>query len=91
MDNISLDQIDAKIQLIMRQTDYSKEKAREKLIEFKYDEIVVIKDYFGISEKKPKKIESLNQEIYKHLRGHLDTAMKGYQERVEKGDAKKIS
>ena len=34
MDNISLvetDKIDGKIQLIMRQTDYNEDKAREKL------------------------------------------------------------
>ena len=94
MDNISLvetDQIEGKIQMVMRQTDYTEEKAREKLGEFKFDEMAVIRDYFGINEKKVKpKIESVNQEIYKQLRGHLDGAMKDYRERVDKGEAKKI-
>ena len=90
MDNISLvktDQIDGKIQIIMTQTDYTEIKAREKLTEFNFDEIAVIRDYFGITEKKePSKISSVNQEIYKQLRGHLDGAMKNYRERVDKDE-----
>lgn len=94
MDNISLvetDQIEGKIQIIMRQTDYTEEKVREKLGEFKFDEMAVIRDYFGITEKKAsQKVESVNQAIYKQLRGHLDASMKNYRERVDKGEVKKI-
>ena len=94
MDNISLvetDKIDGKIQVILRQTNYTAEIAREKLEKFSYDEIAVIKDYFGITEKKaPQNVASVNQAIYKQLRGHLDGAMKNYRERVDKGEVKKI-
>jgi hypothetical protein len=94
MDNISLvetDQIDSKIQIIMRQTDYTEEKAREKLGEFKFNEISVIRDYFGITEKNIQpKITSVNQAIYKQLRTRLDSSMRDYHERVNKGEAKKI-
>ena len=94
MDNISLvdtDQIDGKIQIILRQTDYAEDKAREKLQKFDFNEISVIKDYFGIVEKKaPTQVKSVNQEIYKQLRTHLDGAMKDYRDRVNKGDVKKI-
>lgn len=94
MDNISLvetDQIADKVQKVLRQTDYTEEKAREKLGQFNYDEMAVIRDYFGITEKKaPPKIASVNQAIYKQLRGHLDGAMKDYRERVDKGEVKKI-
>lgn len=93
MDNISLvetDQIDSKIQIILRQTDYTVEKIREKLQQFNYDEIAVIKDYFGITEKKAQPVKSVNQAIYKQLRQHLDNSMKDYRERVDKGEAKKI-
>jgi hypothetical protein len=93
MDNISLvetDQIDGKIQIILRQTDYTEEKAREKLQQFGYNEIAVIKDYFGITEKKAPPIKSVNQAIYKQLRSHLDSSMKDYRDRVEKGEVKKI-
>lgn len=94
MDNISLvetDKIDGKIQLIMRQTDYNEDKAREKLGEFKFDELAVIRDYFGIAEKKvAEPVKSVNQAIYKQLRGHLDGAMRNYRERVDKGEVNKI-
>jgi len=93
MDKISLvetTQIDEKIQIVMRQTDYTQEKAREKLGEFNFNETDVIRDYFGITKKKaPQKIESLNQEIYRQLRTHLDGSMRDYRERVDKGDVKK--
>ena len=92
-DNISLvetDQIDEKIQKVLRQTDYSENVAREKLKEYNFDEIATIKAYLGITEKKALPVKSLNQEIYKQLRTKLNSNMKDYQERVEKGEAKKI-
>ena len=94
MDNISLvetDQIEGKVQIILRQTDYTEEKVREKLSEFKFDEMAVIRDYFGITEKKtPENISSVNQAIYKQIRSHLDGAMRNYRERVDKGEVKKV-
>ena len=92
-DNISLvetDQIDEKIQKIMRQTDYSENVAREKLKEYNFDEIATIKAYLGITEKKALPIKSVNQEIYRQLRSRLNSNMKDYQSRVEKGEVKKI-
>lgn len=95
MDNICLvetDQIESKIQIIMRQTDYTEEQAREKLNKFNFDEISVIRDYFGITEKKEKspEVKSVNQAIYKQIRGHLDGAMRNYRERVDNGEVKKV-
>ncbi len=91
MENISIDEIEGKTQKILRQTDYTEDQAREKLIEFNGNEMSVIRDYFGISEKKTQeKITSINQAIYKQLRGHLDGAMKDYRERVDKGEVKKV-
>jgi hypothetical protein len=87
MDNISLvetDQIDEKIQKIIRQTDYSQDIAREKLKEYNFDEIATIKAYLGIPEKKPKPIKSINQEIYTQLRTKLNANMRDYKDRVEK-------
>jgi len=90
MDKISLvetNQIDVKIQLVMRQTDYTEDKAREKLGEFDFNEMAVIRDYFGITEKKTtKKVESVNQAIYKELRCHLDGVMRDYRERTNKSE-----
>ena len=87
MDNISLvetDQIEEKVQKILRQTDYTKEFALNKLRENNFDEILTIKDYFGITDKKSVKIKSINQEIYKQLRNKLDSNMKEYTTRVSK-------
>ena len=92
-DNISFvetEKIDENVQIILRQTDYTEEIAKEKLKEFNYDHLAVIRAYFGISEKKVQPIKSVNQEIYKQLRYRLDSNMRNYQERVEKGEAKKI-
>lgn len=79
-----------KIDLILRQTDYSPEIAREKLQEHNGDYLQVIKAYLGITEKKTPSFSSVNQEIYKQLRKKLDTNMRDYQTRVEKGEAKRI-
>ena len=45
-------EIQEKIQMILRQTDYSEEEASNKLKETNYDHISVIKSYLGITEKK---------------------------------------
>jgi hypothetical protein len=69
------------VQMILRQTSYSEEEAREKLKEYKNDHILVIKSYLGIAEKKaPQKVASVNQEIYKQFRLKLDSSMKEYRD-----------
>jgi hypothetical protein len=93
MSNISLvetDQINEKIQVILRQTDYTEEMALEKLKDNNFDEIKTIKSYFGIKEKKPTQIKSVNQEIYKQIRYKLDSNMRDYNVRVERGEVKKV-
>ena len=55
------------IEQIQRQTNYSFEEAREKLLFFNNDSLKVIKEYLGIdinNEKEANK-QSLNQTIYK--------------------------
>jgi len=91
--NISLvetELIDEKIQMVMRQTSYNEEIAREKLIEHDFDEIATIKSYLGIPKKKETPVKSINQEIYKQLRIKLDSNMQDYKERAEKGEARKL-
>jgi hypothetical protein len=90
-DNISFiesDQINNKIQMILRQTDYTEEITREKLKEYNYDHILVIKSYFGISEKKIPVAESVNQEIYKQMRYKLDGVIRDYNFRKENNNTK---
>jgi hypothetical protein len=73
--------IEKKIKIVIVQTDYTIELAREYLEKYNYNEILVIKNYFGIAEKKTQPINSLNQEIYKQIRYKLDTATKDYNTR----------
>jgi hypothetical protein len=82
--------MDENIQLILRQTDYNEQQAKEKLIDYNNDPLKVIRAYLGITEKKALPVKSVNQEIYKQLRYKLDGAMRDYQERIEKGESKKI-
>jgi hypothetical protein len=78
---IETEQIQKKIEIILRQTDYTEEIAREKLKENNFDEIATIKDFFGINKKKTTEIKSVNQEIYKQLRTRLDSNLRSYEER----------
>ena len=72
-------QLEEFCQIIIRQTTYTIEEAREKLEEFNYDYIKVIKQFMGIPEKKEAKIKSINQEIYKQMRQKLNPPPKVYQ------------
>jgi hypothetical protein len=60
------------IQIIITQTNYTEEEAVTKLNEHG-DPIRVIKEYLGIDlNPKTREIKSINQEIYKCLRKHID-------------------
>ena len=75
-------ELEKKIRNIISQTNYNEENARKKLSEFNNDYIRVIRDYMGIPEKKEnKQIKSINQEIYKQIRGNLDQTMREYREK----------
>lgn len=78
---VSNEDVEKKIKLILGQTDYTEDFAKEMLEKNNYDEILVIKGYFGIAEKKAPRIASLNQEIYKQIRYKLDASMKDYNTR----------
>ena len=59
----------AKVNSVMRQTNYDAKITLEKLKEFDYDEIRVIKDYMGITEKSSmNEPTSTQQKIYKSFR-----------------------
>jgi flagellar hook-basal body complex protein FliE len=82
MENKEEDDFEEKINIILRQTNYTKDEAREKLDMFENNEIKVIHDYMGIAEKKtPQK--SLNQEIYRQIRNKLDDSMKDYNKKIQ--------
>jgi N-acetylmuramic acid 6-phosphate (MurNAc-6-P) etherase len=65
---VSNDDLEERIQIVMRQTDYTKEMARDKLTACNYDSIKCIREYMGITEKKAPANVSVNQQIYRELR-----------------------
>lgn len=77
---------EANIKLVMSQTTYSYNDALTKLNHHNNNPILVIKEYMGLlnekandNDKKPNsKIKSVNQEIYKQIRGKLDVSMHHY-------------
>jgi hypothetical protein len=73
-----------KIAIIIRQTDYSEEIAREKLLEAEMDHIKVIKKFLGVTEKPPTKINSIQQQIYTEIRHKLDNSIKDFNLKQEK-------
>ena len=84
-------QIEEKVQIVIRQTDYTEEVAREKLQDFNYDHLKVIRCYLGLTEKKAlPQVKSVNQEIYKQLRARLDDNMRDYNVRKERGETKNV-
>ena len=87
---IETSKLNDKIQIIMRQTNYTEIVSREKLNQFNFDEIAVIKDYLGIVDKPKQTVVSVNQTIYKEIRSHLDSSLRDYHKRVDNGEVKKV-
>jgi hypothetical protein len=85
---IETNEISKKVDIILRQTNFTKEEALIKLKEHNFDEIATIKSYFGIQSKKTENVKSVNQEIYKQLRTRLDSNMRSYEERKNAKDEK---
>jgi len=78
-EQIQAEQIQAEqIQVILRQTDYTYEEAREKLLEHKHDYRAVIRSYLkqGMSSQATPETKplSMNQQIYKEIRSFMDEA-----------------
>jgi hypothetical protein len=75
LQELDIDNINQKIDMILRQTDYTFEIAREKLKEHKLNEIYVIKEYLLGNNSvniQPRHVTSINQEIYSQIRSHLN-------------------
>ena len=79
------------INLITSQTNYTEEKALEKLTEWNGNYIYVIKEYLNPNflQKKKKPSKSKNQKIMSEIRNFMDTANRQYLERKKIEDRKK--
>uniref|UniRef100_A0A6C0CNX2 NET domain-containing protein n=1 Tax=viral metagenome TaxID=1070528 RepID=A0A6C0CNX2_9ZZZZ len=69
--------------VVMRQTDYDKEKALEKLKEHDMVALTVVKEYMGIPLEKQKKDLTTNQAVYREFRTFLDDACSSYYKQKE--------
>lgn len=63
--------IEEKIQIIQRQTNYTNEESLQKLQLNNQDHIQVIKNYLGVTEKKAPIAKTKNQEIYRQIRNFI--------------------
>jgi len=69
---IDNDEIDERVQIVMRQTDYTTEHAKSALQKHNYDTMSCIREYLGVPEKKTQsKPVSINQQIYREIRHKL--------------------
>lgn len=80
-------QKDGIIQVVTRQTTLSYDEAKELLENNNYDYMKVIKESIGIKSKKDAdEPKSVNQEIYKQIRGLMDNSSKTYRIKKEYED-----
>lgn len=73
------------INLVLNQTNMDRETAKQMLEENDFNSLKVIRQHFGIKEKKEKKedIVNVNQQVYKEIRNLMDTASKQYRIKKE--------
>tara|TARA_Y100000816_G_scaffold276281_1_gene245315 strand:+ start:4379 stop:4837 length:459 start_codon:yes stop_codon:yes gene_type:complete len=65
------------IEMVMRQTNYTYGECEKKLSDNNNDYMKVIKDYYGVKEKK-EEVVSVNQGIIKEIRKMMDNASNNY-------------
>lgn len=68
--------MDEHIDIIMRQTNYSREECIEKLKTNNMNDI--IKEYLGITNPLSTRKKSLQQEIYYQIRNQMDSSIKEF-------------
>lgn len=59
------------VQIIMNQTTYTEQEAKDKLAFHNNDIYKTLREFMSIPEQSPKKMTSLNQSIYKEIRQNL--------------------
>ena len=71
-----------KIDIVMRQTNYTDTEAHEQLELYHFYPVLVIRKFLGISDA-PKIVKpvSLNQETYKQIRLQLDSGIREFKQR----------
>ena len=81
--------------VVMRQTDYSEEKAETELVNHNYDVMAVVREFMN-PDQKPKEnrnekvVTSANQQIYGEIRGMMDNASWNYRRNKEQEEARAL-
>ena len=71
------------IEMVMRQTQYTYEEAAEQLEKSNNNYITVIRESMGIDKTEDKTVKSINQQVYKEIRGLMDVAASDYRRKKE--------
>lgn len=82
--------VDETCLVVMRQTDYDKEKALEKLKEHNMVALDVVKEYMGVPLKREKKAVTTNQAVFREFRTFLDDACNNYQRQKEMKEQREL-
>tara|TARA_Y100000816_G_C25971701_1_gene507096 strand:+ start:551 stop:934 length:384 start_codon:yes stop_codon:yes gene_type:complete len=79
-----------KVEIIMRQTNYDKDLATKKLLEWDNNYMNVIREYMNPSfqNKKEKKKKSTQQNVISEIRNFMDNVSTGYLQRKEEKNRK---
>ena len=77
------DEVVKNLNIVLTQTNYTKEEAINKLQLYNGDYMKVIREFMGLPEKKETKIKvkSVNQEIFRQIRHKLDESMQEYRDK----------
>ena len=81
--------MDEYVDIIMRQTNYSREECIEKLKTNNMNDI--IKEYLGITKPLSTRKKSLQQEIYYQIRNQMDSSIKEFNIKQNKKLEKEIN
>jgi len=71
------------VEMVMRQTNYSYDEADTNLVKHNNDYMKVIREAIGVAPKITDTVTTINQGIYKEIRGLMDTAAATHRKKKE--------
>ena len=71
------------VEMVMRQTNYSYGEVETNLVKHNNDYLAVIREALGSHSQSTDKVTSINQGIYKEIRGLMDTAAAAHRRKKE--------
>ena len=83
---IKLATIEHLINLVMRQTTYTRKEAIEKLKKYNGEPVDVIREFMGIKPKEKKQPKTTNQLVFHEIRNFMDDVNNKYNARKERNE-----